>query len=92
MQLSIGFLFKCVTCISQTVVMHRVLETDLAYWRDDNIDTCFSESVRSLAEKLRSGSVVDIFFPQVNCFFFSKPYFTLFAVQHAGLDRGENDP
>ena len=52
--------------------MHRVLETDLAYWREDNIDTCFSDSVRSLAEKLRIGSVVDIFFPQVNCFSFFK--------------------
>ena len=45
--------------------MHRVLETDMAYWREDNIDACFSDSIKSLAEKLRSGSVVDIFFPQV---------------------------
>ena len=50
--------------------MHRVLETDLAYWREENIDTCFSDSVKSLAEKLRSGCVDDIFFPQV---------FTLFS-------------
>ena len=45
--------------------MHRVLETNLAYWREENIDTCFSDSVKSLAQKLRIGAVVDIFFPQV---------------------------
>ena len=51
--------------ISQTVVMHLVLKTDLTYWREDNIDACFFESVKSLADKLRIGSVEDIFFPQV---------------------------
>ena len=45
--------------------MHRVLETDVAYWREDNIDACFFDSVKSLAEMLKSGSVEDIFFPQV---------------------------
>ena len=58
-------MFSLASCISQTVVMHRVLETNLAYWREDNIDTCFSDSVKSLAEKLRNGCVDDIFFPQV---------------------------
>ena len=71
----------CVICISQTVVMHRVLERNMDYWREDNIDTCFSDAVRSLAEKLRSGSVVDIFFPQVEKFP-KKTYFIVFSVQH----------
>ena len=51
--------------ISQTVVMHLVLKTDLTYWREDNIAACFFDSVKSLADKLRIGSVEDIFFPQV---------------------------
>ena len=45
--------------------MHLVLKTDLTYWREDNIDACFFDSVKSLADKLRIGSVEDIFFPQV---------------------------
>ena len=45
--------------------MHRVLQTDLTYWREDNITACFFDSVKSLADKLRIGSVEDIFFPQV---------------------------
>ena len=49
----------------QTAVMHLVLETDLSYWRENNLETCFSDSLKSLAEKLRNGSIVDIFFPKV---------------------------
>ena len=47
------------------MVMHLVLKTDLTYWREDNIAACFFDSVKSLADKLRIGSVEDIFFPQV---------------------------
>ena len=55
----------CSSFVLQTAVMHLVLETDLSYWRENNLETCFSDSLKSLAEKLRNGSIVDIFFPKV---------------------------
>ena len=46
--------------------MHMVRKNNEGYWRNDNLPTCFLDAIRSLLHGLRSGSINDIFFPEVS--------------------------
>ena len=49
----------------QTSVMHQALATDEEYWRDDNIETCFTDCIRELVLGIRERTITDLFFKKV---------------------------
>ena len=46
--------------------MHMVVAEPREYWANDNLPTCFIDSLNNLLDGLRRGEIADVFFPQVN--------------------------
>ena len=48
--------------------MHMVVAEPKDYWANDNLPTCFIDSLKNLLDGLRRGEIADVFFPQVNIY------------------------
>ena len=46
--------------------MNLALETDQEYWREENIETCFVDSIKNLVQGLKANAIIDIFFKKVD--------------------------
>merc|ERR1711892_606962 len=61
-----GPMLKLWSHLLKTSVMHQVLLKPKTYWNNENLVTCFMDSLRNLLEGLRRKSITDVFFPHVN--------------------------
>jgi len=61
-----GPMMKLWSHLLKTSVMHQVVHKSKDYWNNENLVTCFIDSLRNLLSGLRKESITDIFFPNVN--------------------------
>jgi len=61
-----GPMAKLWSHLLKTSVMHMVVAEPKDYWANDNLPTCFIDSLKNLLDGLRRGEIADVFFPQVN--------------------------
>ena len=72
--------------------MNLALETDQEYWREENIETCFVDSIKNLVQGLKANAIIDIFFKKVDVEY-KKNIYMLFSVQYNMLSRlSKNEP
>ena len=45
--------------------MHQVLRKPKSYWNNENLVTCFMDSLRNLLDGLKRKSITDVFFTNV---------------------------
>merc|ERR1711915_20183 len=61
-----GPMLKLWSHLLKTSVIHLVMKKPKSYWNNENLVTCFIDSLRNLLQLLTERSVTDVFFPEVN--------------------------